>query len=389
MLKNYLLKHSTLKFERDANNYTTDSNKRFATYKALDFETCKYQDKSEDLVIIDGSLHRFFNDGGDNANDFKLSALIKTALEFCKQFEIPPNIVKLQSPEFGLNIDLGFKPDEEFFDKFIVLQSDGGSVRPSTIDSKDKNGYKLGRYFTISDQYHFKIYHKVGNILRVEVRILKTQKLRMLHGLKNYNPTTFLEFLNPEVIQIIGNLILDTFDKILVDEHISDGGDISDDDYKTYLILKNPTTWRKGNLNKEERRKAKIKIQDLLDKYGHDSVKQTIHGLLKDKLEECLEMDKESLECFKILKAEDFLTIYNREIPPDYHSIESNLVEESRPCYSPDDLFNSIVKSLDEIYFEQVNLSLPPFNKFKRKLADFKANFIWAIKENKYLELGD
>jgi len=358
ILKEYFHRHPLLNFDVDENNHKTNCIKYFANYQGLKFETCTYEGQMESLVTISGSLHRFYNNGEDNSNDFDISALIKTAYKFCKEFQIPPNIVKLQSLEFGLNIDLGYPPDGDFFDSLIVLHADGGSRRPSKIDSKDLKGWEFGRYFTISGQYHLKLYSKgkKSNILRVEIRLIKTQKLRKLYSLKEYDLLTFLDFLNPNALfNIVNDLVIGSFNKILIDEHIDEDCNVCDDDYKFYLKYSNDKNWDK--LSKENKRQAKIKFDSLLNRFGKYHIKEQVSRLLKEKLDECMVLDSEAHECLKMLQTGEFLEIYRNDFkafPPDYHSVESNLVEVNDINNYSDKSFFEIIKLLDEIYEDEM-----------------------------------
>lgn len=53
---------------------------------------------------IDGSLHKLYNLGLHNANDFSVSDCIKTIDRLCKQFDIDPVLCNVIGLEFGVNV---------------------------------------------------------------------------------------------------------------------------------------------------------------------------------------------------------------------------------------------------------------------------------------------
>ena len=58
----------------------------------------------EERLEIKGSLHKLFNSGLHNANDFTVSDCIKTIDKLCSQFGIDPVLCNVINLEFGVNI---------------------------------------------------------------------------------------------------------------------------------------------------------------------------------------------------------------------------------------------------------------------------------------------
>ena len=58
----------------------------------------------ENRLEIDGSLHKLFNSGLHNANDFTVSDCIKSIDKLCLQFAINPELCHVNNLEFGVNV---------------------------------------------------------------------------------------------------------------------------------------------------------------------------------------------------------------------------------------------------------------------------------------------
>ena len=57
----------------------------------------------EDRLEITGSLHKYFNNGVHNANDFSITDCIRTIMELKEVFSLDLSQCKIVNLEFGLN----------------------------------------------------------------------------------------------------------------------------------------------------------------------------------------------------------------------------------------------------------------------------------------------
>jgi hypothetical protein len=373
---NSLSQNPDLNFCKTFKNEDANRTLHFAEYKSMTFKTFDYSWKPKKMVTILGSLHKYYNGGEHNANDFGISQLHKTVFEFCNKFQIPAHLIELQSHEIGLNIPVEFPPSEDFFDKLVVLQSAGGSVKGSPIDSKDRKGFSFGRLFCISNQYQLKIYGKADYLLRVELRIQKVQKLEDCEALNGFKFDTLLDFCNPLALETIcRELLIKTFDKILIDEYIQepdeqslDNNRISADDYLFYTKYMNPANWT--GVKGYDKRKVMNRLNNLFNKYGSYSIKETIISRLNQKLEECIVIDKESEQFYGQLQSGAYITICQTDLnfPSDYHSIEGNLMELENSNYINENNFDEVINLLEEIYAEDIIINSP--TNFLSSIAD-------------------
>lgn len=157
---------------------------RYAIYKGIEFRI--YDTGSTYLI---GSLHKFWNNGAHNYNDFNFNALLRVLNELNTKFNISPEMLGLQSIEFGVNIIPPYKTGR-IIDYCFVHRS-----KPfAEISTRDE-----GKYFQAQhSQYLIKIYDKrkhysgkgfqIDNeILRFEIKLMKMEKLNKkgIHNLSD------------------------------------------------------------------------------------------------------------------------------------------------------------------------------------------------------------
>lgn len=116
----FLRDHECLEtlFKREVNFKTGETNPyEKATFKNLEF---KLYDSG--FLILSGSLHKFYNQGQHNYNDFAFSQLQDTLLSLQNTFSLNLGECLIQNIEFGLNI----KPpilSKEILDMLIIHKS--------------------------------------------------------------------------------------------------------------------------------------------------------------------------------------------------------------------------------------------------------------------------
>ena len=104
--------------------------------------------KSE-IIKVEGSLHRYFNNGTHNYNDFGRVDLYDTIVEVCQILKITPKDAHIHGVEFGVNIQTPFNPSY-LLERLLSLNTE-------TATSKD---YFFDFYEFDFTKYRFKIYNK-------------------------------------------------------------------------------------------------------------------------------------------------------------------------------------------------------------------------------------
>ena len=163
-----------------------------ATYNGLEF---KIYDSG--TITIAGSLHKYWNNGAHNYNDFNNVAVLWVLRDLKKKFNIEPEQCILKCLEVGINI---FPPIHT-----NVIIDNCFLHKTKTFEHKyksDEGNYKQWRH----SQYIIKLYNKalqyekhfdIGTeIMRFEIKYLKMQKLNergiySLQDLVNYGLHNF------------------------------------------------------------------------------------------------------------------------------------------------------------------------------------------------------
>lgn len=131
-------------------------------------------------VSVRGSLHKFFNGGEHNANDFTPGMAREAARGLVEALGVNPEAVNVGGFEFGVNIPLPFDSDR-FINGIIALRA-GERVPIKTPTIKNA----LGVVFEYGD-YDVKIYNKSKespapysdhNILRVEIKVKRRKIIK-------------------------------------------------------------------------------------------------------------------------------------------------------------------------------------------------------------------
>lgn len=154
------------------------------TYKNIFF--IRYHDRLE----INGSIHKLWNDGLHNANDFYVKDCIDTFLKLINLFKINPLKFTIMGLEYGININLDVNVND-------VLKSLRFYGKTQIIPSSQFTNF----YFSGTNYKGIKIYNKTQdypkysseNNLRFEV---KTKKKQFIESLNIYNLSDLLKIDN-------------------------------------------------------------------------------------------------------------------------------------------------------------------------------------------------
>lgn len=131
---------------------------------------------------ISGSIHKYYNNGLHNYNDFSEDLCKLTIIKLCNEFEIHPSAIILENLEIGINFLPPIKTNDILDLCFLH------STKP--FESKYDNEY--GKYIQcVHSQYLIKIYNKAlhytgkgyefeEEIMRFEIKFLVMEKLNKL-----------------------------------------------------------------------------------------------------------------------------------------------------------------------------------------------------------------
>lgn len=175
---------------RNGNKVTPSKN---ASYKGLEF---KIYDTG--TIILSGSLHKYWNNGAHNYNDFNIKAILWVLGDLKIKFGIEPEQCILKCLEIGINITPPI-PSNEILDNCLLHKTKPFEYQINSVEGK----YKQVQH----SQYIIKIYNKAlhykskgfeinTEIMRFEIKYTKMQKLNekgifSLQDLINYGLHNF------------------------------------------------------------------------------------------------------------------------------------------------------------------------------------------------------
>lgn len=145
-----------------------------AEYKGLIFKIYE-----TGTIIISGSLHKYWNDGKHNYNDFGIQELVNVLKDLKTKFNLEPQHCTLKCVEIGINITPPIKTNQIIINCFM---------HKTTLFEYQKNS-NTGKYIKAKhSQYDVKLYNKAlqylakhyqidCEIMRIEIKYTKMQKL--------------------------------------------------------------------------------------------------------------------------------------------------------------------------------------------------------------------
>ncbi len=269
---------------------------------------------------IRGSVHKFKNHGTHNADSFHLSDLRKVFNKLREQYSINPDITRLYSVEFGVNI----KP--ECGAKRVL-----NAIRMYKGQTFAPMG-KVGLIYE-SNLYNLKIYDKgkqcgipeYNNVLRIEIKATRSYLKRkgvcinLLGDLLDSELWKQFEYI---LLEAIGNTMI--FEAIQVDS--------LEKKEKALFSLFIGDGWQM--LNKVTLCRRKKKFEELICKLGLSTIKEELTKLIK--AECCNLRDLKSENCNRInvfttantsLKVKDTNKQFNKDL--DKNATESTFFENT------------------------------------------------------------
>jgi len=248
----------------------------FAKYKGLKFFIIKSKKhKGKYYYEVRGSLHKYFNKGKHNANDFTIENLKKVLKELHKKFDIDPKTAILRNVEFGVNI-LALIDAIEFL-KCLVCY---GNYPFSTFQI---NRIIIGK--TIKQQRsHLKIYNKskqldlpIQNLIRIEIVVKK------MMFLKSYKISTLSDLIDENKIKQLGTLLLSYWENVIYFDKKVNWKELTPFERKKLLYYVTPRNWE--DFDKKQRYRAKKHFKELMCKYSTSTTQKDITALLIQKIE--------------------------------------------------------------------------------------------------------
>jgi predicted RNA-binding Zn-ribbon protein involved in translation (DUF1610 family) len=260
---------------------------------------------SDNKIIVRGSLHKFFNNGVQNYNDFGYQDIKKCIDNFCCFFKCSYKDVDIHMIEFGVNIEAP-EPPKKIIDNIICY----GKYKVNTMDTPAEGIIK------ILTNEEVKIYNKskqhpiTKNLLRVE------NKARRMRHIEEIGIKTIADLIDKDKLFKLGIVLKNMWDKIILYETI-DTQKLTDSEKKLYEQSNNANYWK--NLNRSNRYKKLKVYNDIIDRLSIEQTKKKIAVLINDKWEELLKSGYENTTIETNQKGDENTSII------EYNSILENI----------------------------------------------------------------
>ncbi len=224
---------------------------------------------------IQGSLHKYFNNGKHNANDFNFNNLQKVISDLNEKFNVQPETAYLQNIEFGVNVLTPITANEIL--KNVVAYKNETFV--SLYVEKKEVGKQI-----LQQRQRFKIYDKgkqykqpEKNLTRFEIAVKKMETLKA-HIIKTLADLTQSEKISPLI-----SLLLDWWSNTIYYDKIINLKHLTDFQQKKVLYYATPRNWQE--FNRMQRTRAKSHLQKLMSAYG-SNVQTEIGAIILEKWQE-------------------------------------------------------------------------------------------------------
>lgn len=261
-----------LKFDLEVNS-DYEIEKRIAEYQNL-----KFKITDEKYININGSLHKYFNNGNHNYNDFGIIQLVEVLSDLYIKFDINPFLTPLNNLEFGVNVIIPFKTNS-FLNSIISYKG-----KEYEIERYNGKGYLLRFSF---DHYELKIYNKGyqynqdENILRFEIKVRKMEYFRA----RNIEIKRLSDLLNPGIYPRLKDCLLKAFSELVIYDSTIRTAQLKKREQTLLTNGRNPKYWAGLVENRKEIKKKRKRFNELVLKYGKQNLKQTVYELIEQKID--------------------------------------------------------------------------------------------------------
>ena len=272
--------------ELDKYGNVIQTSSEIAHYMGLDFV---YTISGQ--CYLKGSIHRFFNAGGNNADRFTYTKLIK-AINELKDFGIDPEKAFLKSFEFGLNLPVTEKKltAKSFYNSIIYRV---GEIEKCM--SSDGNNL-IGKQFTTEDMavksYDKKLQAKLNNtseIVRYELRFRRMRLLKRLGIVTLFDLTD-----KNKLIELFEKKLLKSVDEsILLDwKALPNTNKLPDSQKRKFLNFRNPKWWREHTMTAKIRNRQKVNFEKMISKYAKYDIKQILKQKINSEFSALIELQE-------------------------------------------------------------------------------------------------
>jgi len=261
-----LLNSEYLHFEMKVDEETGEIKYQEAQYKNLKFKIFP----SVGRVKISGSVHKYWNCGLHNYNDFNIRDIGYVLRDLEDKFGIDLKEVRLENIEFGVNVVTSYDPNV-LLNNLIVFKN-------HPFDKMRIHGSGKGKVVELS-QYIIKIYNKslqyglLNNVLRYEIKIKKMKYL-------NQGAIYLSDLLDPEFIRSGFENLVSSIKDLIITEQIDKKTLLSKYRQK-FSELNNPRSWE--FMTPKQRYAKRPFFESIIEELGLQKLKSGLYDSVKEK----------------------------------------------------------------------------------------------------------
>lgn len=215
------------------------------------------QSAAVNKYIFQGSLHRFYRRGKNNATDFNIDQLRDAVNYMQDTFGIDPERSKVINFEFGINVHLPDQLNSQDFQKLLV--SAGARSFEKLNPKKPKMGYKAA-----FDEYEIKVYDKgkqattgEKNKLRVEVKVNRTRWLNQFDFNKGQH--LYLSDLTTSGnLTILGDILKQKSRSLILTPRSLDEERLTYKQRLTFRECRDPRSWEEWSPRQRQRKRTQL-----------------------------------------------------------------------------------------------------------------------------------
>lgn len=268
-----IIQHPLLEFTSIFNESTGElSQRKKAEYKGIQFIA------DHRTVRIQGSFHKFWNEGLHNYNDFGVCNLSRTLNEISQTFNFDLATARLENLEVGVNLELPFSTSNVLTNlishrnqKFRDMDLRDGQLMVADHNRYRVKIYDKGRQFNLQK-----------DLLRIELHYNR------MFDLSKNNIQFLSDFLSKDKREYLSICLLKEWDQVLLFDWTLDKNELSKRlAHRDFFQWRNYEYW--AGLNKSNRNKRRKVYSEMVEKYSgqvHSQILQlTVDKLVKLEME--------------------------------------------------------------------------------------------------------
>ncbi|MBC7915398.1 MAG: hypothetical protein H7Y07_14895 [Pyrinomonadaceae bacterium] len=274
------------------NKYLTfvkESKKTYSANHTYSYNGLVFDIYDSGRIILTGSLHKYWNQGEHNHNDFGYQQLLTVISDLTGKFTPYLLSGEVNNIEVGINITPRFRASE-YLKTVIGLK--GAERHP--ITRNDLKGFQKGYHFQ-KTQWGLKIYDKgkqynrLENIIRHELKTYKMQAIQDI-GIK-----TVIDLCDLNKLCRAVDSLLQAYKDVLIAE-VVEISNLSRNHERIYLECVNTDSW--NDWTKDKRCKRLSQFNRIISNYGQTDIKTSVTDLMSEKASSLLIHTPESINLF-------------------------------------------------------------------------------------------